>query len=122
MLLLGHKIIESLFIATAILATSVGISAKVLHDLGLIKHKVAHIVLGAAVLDDILALIILALVKGLARGKLNTAEFALLVFESLAFVSFLTIRGPKLAKRITKWLKKLNILRPLVSPIINLQV
>jgi len=109
MLLLGHKTVESLFIATAILATSVGISAKVLQDLGLIKHKVAYIVLGAAVLDDILALIVLALVKGLSRGKLHIAEFVLLVLESLAFVGFLTIRGPKLAKRTTMWLKKLNI-------------
>ena len=109
MLLLGHKIVEGLFIATAILATSVGISAKVLQDLGLIKHKVTYIVLGAAVLDDILALIVLALVKSLARGKFHIAEFLLLVFESLAFVGFLTIRGPKLAKRTTMWLKKLNI-------------
>ena len=109
MLLLGHEIIESLFVATAILATSVGISAKVLKDLGLIKHKVAYIVLGAAVLDDIFALIILALVKGLARGKFQAAEFVLLIMESLVFIGFLTLWGPKLARRTRKWIERINI-------------
>lgn len=109
MLFLGHEIIESLFVATAILATSVGISAKVLKDLGLIKHKVAYIVLGAAVLDDIFALIILALVKGLARGKFQAAEFVLLIMESLVFIGFLTLWGPKLARRTRKWIERINI-------------
>jgi Kef-type K+ transport system membrane component KefB len=105
MMVLGFALVESLFVATAILATSVGISVKVLADLGLIKHKVAYIVLGAAVLDDILALIILALVRGLARGKFDSLEFVLLVIEALVFVGFLTIWGPKLAKRSRKWVE-----------------
>jgi Kef-type K+ transport system membrane component KefB len=109
MILLGYNNIESLFIATAILATSVGITVKVLKDLGLIKHKVAYIVLGAAVLDDILALIVLALVKGLARGEFHTLEFSLLVAESIVFVGFLTLWGPRLAKRTRRWIEKLNI-------------
>jgi Kef-type K+ transport system membrane component KefB len=106
---MGFAFVESLFIATAILATSVGISVKVLQDMGLIKHKVAYIVLGAAVLDDILALIVLAVVKGLARQQFNTLEFSLLVIESLAFVGFLTWWGPRVAKRTRKWVEKLNI-------------
>jgi len=109
MFLIGYEFVESLFIATALLATSVGISVKVLQGLGLIKHKVAYVVLGAAVLDDILALIVLALVKGLAKGEFQTVEFTLLVIESLAFVGFLTLWGPKLARRTSKWIGKLNI-------------
>ena len=109
MLLLGYRMVESLFIATAILATSVGISVKVLQDMGLIKHKVACIVLGAAVLDDILALIVLAVVKGLASGKFQALEFSLLVLESVAFVGFLTVWGPRLAKRTRRWVERLNI-------------
>lgn len=109
MLLAGFEIVESLFVATAILATSVGISVKVLQDLGLIKHRIAYIVLGAAVLDDILALIVLALVRGLARGQFQVAEFVLLVLESLVFVGFLTLWGPKLAKKTRKWVERLNI-------------
>lgn len=106
---LGFPFVESLFIATAILATSVGISVKVLQDMGLIKHKVAYIVLGAAVLDDILALIVLAIVKGLATQEFHVVEISLLVLESIAFVGFLTWWGPKVAKRTRKWVEKLNI-------------
>jgi len=102
---MGFEAVESLFVATAILATSVGISVKVLADMGLIKHKVAYIVLGAAVLDDILALIVLALVRGLARGKFDSLEFLLLVVESMIFVGFLTIWGPRLTKRSRKWVE-----------------
>ena len=109
MLVLGFEMVESLFVGTAILATSVGISVKVLSDMGLIKHKVAYIVMGAAVLDDILALIVLALVRGLARGQFDAVEFVLLVIESLIFVGFLTIWGPKLTKRTKKWVERINI-------------
>ncbi|HUU52190.1 MAG TPA: cation:proton antiporter [Candidatus Heimdallarchaeota archaeon] len=109
MLFIGYEIVESLFIATAILATSVGISVKVLQELGLIKHKVASIILGAAVLDDILALTVLALVKGLAQKQFDVVEFVLLVIESLIFVGFLTIWGPRLARRTRKSVERLNI-------------
>lgn len=109
MFFLGYRVVESLFIATAILATSVGITVKVLQDMGLIRHKVAYIVLGAAVLDDILALIVLAVVKGLAKGEFHFLEFSLLVVESLAFVGFLTLWGPRLARRTRSWVERLNI-------------
>ncbi len=109
MLTLGYEMVESLFIATAIMATSVGISVKVLQELGLIKHKVASIILGAAVLDDILALTVLVLVKGLAQKQFDVVEFVLLVIESLVFVGFLTLWGPRLARRTRRWVERLNI-------------
>lgn len=109
MIVMGFEVVESLFVGTAILATSVGISVKVLSDLGLIKHKVAYIVMGAAVLDDILALIVLALVRGLARGQFDVVEFVLLVVESLIFVGFLTLWGPKLTQRTRKWVERINL-------------
>lgn len=109
MLILGYEMVESLFIATAIMATSVGISVKVLQELGLIKHKVASIILGAAVLDDIIALTVLALVKGLAQKQFDVVEFVLLVIESLVFVGFLTLWGPRLARRTRRSVERLNI-------------
>ncbi len=119
MFFLGYQFVESLFIATAILATSVGVSVKILQDLGLIKQKVAYIIVGAAVLDDIIALIALSLVKGLARGEFQTLEFSLLVIESVAFVGFLTFWGPRLARRTHRWIKRLNIPEgPFVSSVI----
>jgi Kef-type K+ transport system membrane component KefB len=109
MFMMGYEAMESLFVATALLATSVGISVKVLQDMGLVKHRVAMIVLGAAVLDDILALIVLALVRSAAIGEFNILEFSLLVIESLAFIGFLTLWGPKLAQKTKGWIGRLNI-------------
>src|SRR3990170_3421825 len=56
--ILGFSNIPALFIGTAMVATSVGITARVLADMGLIQHRVSRIILGAAILDDILALMV----------------------------------------------------------------
>ncbi len=106
---LGYGTVESLFVTTAILATSVGISVKVLQDMGLIKHRVACIILGAAVLDDILALIALALVRYAALGSFNVTEFVLLVIESAAFIGFLTFWGPQITRRLHGWISRLSM-------------
>ena len=53
----------------ALTATSVGITARVLNDLGRLHEPESRIVLGAAVIDDILGLIILTVVSGLAAGQ-----------------------------------------------------
>jgi Kef-type K+ transport system membrane component KefB len=57
-----------LFIGATLTATSVGITARVLGDMGKIRTQESQIILGAAVLDDVLALVILAIVGGLAAG------------------------------------------------------
>ena len=53
MSLMGYSNIESIFIGTALVATSVGITARVLSDLGFLNAQVARIILGAAIVDDI---------------------------------------------------------------------
>jgi Kef-type K+ transport system membrane component KefB len=57
------------FIAASICATSVGISARVFKDLGTSRTKEAHTILGAAVIDDVLGLLILAVVGGWIRTR-----------------------------------------------------
>ena len=64
--LLGQPQSKSIFVGAAMVATSVGITARVLRDLGVIASTESRIILGAAVIDDILAMIILAVVAGLA--------------------------------------------------------
>ena len=54
----GHSQAESIFLGAAMVATSVGITARVLQDLGVLKTVVATIILGAAVIDDILGMIV----------------------------------------------------------------
>ena len=64
----GDPRIESIFTGAAMVATSVGITAQVLAARGLLDTRAARIILAAAVVDDVLGLIVLALVSDLARG------------------------------------------------------
>jgi len=64
----GASGVEAMFVGTAMVATSVGITARVLSSLGLLETKTARIILGAAVIDDVLGLLILAIVAGAIRA------------------------------------------------------
>lgn len=67
---------EKLFLGATLTATSVGITARVLRDLGKSKTKEGQIIIGAAVFDDILGLIILAVVSAIAAGAGESAQGA----------------------------------------------
>ena len=72
----GGSFAESMFIGAALVATSVGITARVLGALGLLDAPTARIILGAAVIDDILGLIILSLVSAMSTGEISYAGLA----------------------------------------------
>ena len=65
---------EAIYIGTTLTATSIGISVQVLHQLGLVNHKVGRIVVAAAVIDDVLALYLLAIVHGVLTEALSPAR------------------------------------------------
>src|SRR5207253_9272418 len=67
-LLPGSSAYEHAFIATVLCATSVGITARVFKDLGRVQTPEARIVLGAAVIDDVLGLLVLAVVAAVATA------------------------------------------------------
>lgn len=69
---LGIHGVAALVCAAALTATSIGISARVLTDLGRLNTKEGQIVLGAAVLDDVIGLIMLSIVAGIAGGAAVT--------------------------------------------------
>ena len=98
--LLGHPLIESIFVGAAMVATSVGITARVLRDLGVIASTESRIILGAAVIDDILAMIILAVVAGLAAtGSVRPLEIGLIAGQALLFTGFLALVGTGAMRR-----------------------
>jgi len=83
---LGH-----IFIGATLCATSVGITARVLRDLGRLQTRESRIILGAAVIDDVMGLLILAVVAGAIRasaagGALAVADVALIAGKSVAFL------------------------------------
>jgi Kef-type K+ transport system membrane component KefB len=67
-IVLHRSQMQSLFVGATLTATSVAITARVLHDMGRLNTTTGHIILGAAVLDDILGLVILAGLLGLAES------------------------------------------------------
>ncbi|MEX2458181.1 MAG: cation:proton antiporter [Actinomycetota bacterium] len=99
MRLLGFEQVESLFVGAALVATSVGITARVLKDMDRLWRPEARVVLGAAVLDDVLGLAILAVVAGLGEGGLSGGRVALVVGEAVGFVALLILLGPRLVRR-----------------------
>jgi Kef-type K+ transport system membrane component KefB len=79
--------IASVFAGAAMTATSIGITASVFGELGFLKTKEGQIVIGAAVLDDIFGIVILAVVVSLAAGDgLRLAPILKLVLAALVFV------------------------------------
>jgi len=80
-----------IFIGATLCATSVGITARVFKDLGKLNTREARIILGAAVIDDVLGLLILAIVAGAIRaaatgGGLSMMEVAFIALKSFAFL------------------------------------
>lgn len=75
----------SALIGLALAATSIGITSKVLVDLGVLDRPYSRIILGAAVIDDILALILIGVVEGAAGGDASTSILPLIV-GALGFV------------------------------------
>jgi len=95
-----HTTVEAMFIGAAMVATSVGITARVFADLGILDSSVAKVILGAAVIDDILGLLVLAVVVGVGKGAISYVSMALLTLEAAGFIIFLTIIGKGLIPRL----------------------
>src|SRR5574341_630375 len=103
----GH---ESTFVAAAMVATSVGITARVLRDLGALETRAARVILGAAVFDDILGMLVLAIVTGLAaHGSLQWVLLGILVVEALAFALFMIYVAPRVLRRVQPRVERLSL-------------
>jgi Kef-type K+ transport system membrane component KefB len=100
---------ESTFVATAMVATSVGITARVMGDLQVLQTRAAKIILTAAVFDDILGMVLLAVVAGLAAaGGVNYAQLIVLGVESFAFALFMIFIAPRVIRRMRGGLQKMS--------------
>jgi len=89
-----------LFIGAVLCATSVGITARVLKDLGKMQRKESQIILGAAVIDDVLGLLILAVVAGVIAAAESGQPLEVVAVVKLA-VAALVLLGGSLALGVT---------------------
>jgi Kef-type K+ transport system membrane component KefB len=109
MKLRGNVTSESVFVGAAMVATSVGITARVFADLHLLSTETAKIILGAAVFDDILGMLLLAVVGGIASGGVNWLHMGVLIGEATGFALFMMFVAPRIVRRIEPGVEHLSI-------------
>src|SRR3954451_7790537 len=108
MKLRGDVSTEAVFVGAAMVATSVGITARVLGDLHVLSAQNAKIILGAAVFDDILGMVLLAVVAGLAGNGLQWMHLGVLIAEAVAFAIFMIFIAPRIVRRIQPGVEHLS--------------
>ena len=111
---LGYGAMISIFLGATLTATSVGITARVLSDLGHLQDRESQVILGAAVIDDILGLILLTIVGALSRGEdltvLGVAKTTLIAF---GFVVVAIVLGNWLAPALISLITRLRVAKAL---------
>lgn len=107
----GGSVEVALFIGAAMTATSVGITARVFSDLGLMDGDEARVVVGAAVVDDIIGLVILAVVAGVlgGTGELVGTELLGIGLRVLVFLVVSVGLGTLLMPRLLRVLSLLRV-------------
>lgn len=109
LLLPGMERNAYLFIGATLAATSVGITGRVFRDLGKLGTPAARIVLGAAVIDDVLGLVILAVVSSLVQsGSVGVGEVGWIVGKAVLFLSGSIWLGRLVAPYSSRWLARLD--------------
>ncbi|MDD2410252.1 MAG: cation:proton antiporter [Candidatus Methanomethylophilaceae archaeon] len=95
---------HAMYMAAAMVATSVGVTAKVIMDMRASNTKEARIIVGAAVIDDVLGMIVLAIVAGMASADgTSILGIARIVFISVSFVLAVFFFCNSCTPRIASW-------------------
>ncbi len=112
--LLGFPLMVSVLLGASLTATSVGITARVLSDLGHLHDNESQVVLGAAVIDDVIGLVILTIVSTLAQGgELSIVGVGRVILIAFGFVFLAIFIGSKLAPYLIRAIEKIDIARGL---------
>ena len=103
----GRPTNEALFVGTALTATSVGITARVLADLGHLRTTIARVILGAAVFDDVLGILMLAVISGVTTEMgVSPVQIVVLTVEAVAFCGLSILIGRPAVHRLSPYLSR----------------
>ena len=98
---------KSLFVAAAFVATSAGITARVLQELGVLQRVESKVILGAAVIDDILAMLLLGVVVSLQGGKgFDPMHLVIVLGGAIGFIAVIGWGGTRVMRWNSTWLEK----------------
>jgi Kef-type K+ transport system membrane component KefB len=109
---LSYRTEEALFIGAAMVATSVGITARVLSDIGKLQTSEARIILGAAVIDDVLGILVLSAVLAILGEGRSPLEIVGLIIVSFTFMVVVVAAGVLGVRRISVHFERLHIHNP----------
>lgn len=117
MLIFNVPAIPAIFAGAALTATSIGITSKVLSEIGYLKSKEGQIIVGAAVIDDVLGIIVLAVVASLAKtGEVNVLNVIYLIISATVFLLGSIFLGNFFNKTFVAIVEKLQTRGQLVIP------
>jgi len=102
---------SSIFIGTAATATSIAITANVLEEMGKLQTKVARAIMGAAIIDDILALLALTISEQLVTGSLQSLTILAGLGKAVAFLVIGAIPARMLLRRVMLWFDDTRVAR-----------
>ncbi len=103
------------FVGATLCATSVGITARVLKDLGKTDAKESRIIMGAAVIDDVMGLVILAAVSGIIRAadkggaQISALDISFIVVKAVGFLVIALWIGSRVSPRMFSIASRLNV-------------
>jgi Kef-type K+ transport system membrane component KefB len=102
----GATVLQALFMAMGLSVTALAVGARVLQDMEIHHSKVGHIIIGAAIVDDILALVSFSVLAGLAQtGQVDPSGILILLAEVAGFFGVTIILGHFVLPRFTRRLK-----------------
>ena len=112
----GFETLTAIFVGAALTATSIGITSRVLSDLGMLKSREGQIILGAAVADDVLGLVVLAVVSQIAAtGSVATGDALKAAGLSFAFLLVALVVGIPLGRILVRFVGKARVRGVLVA-------
>lgn len=99
----------SIFIGTALTATSIAITANVLREMGKLQTETAKAIIGADVMDDVLALLALSVSEGIVSGELSSISLLITTAKAIGFIIIGVLIGKILLSRLIVWIDKTRI-------------
>ncbi|MBD2307098.1 cation:proton antiporter [Chroococcidiopsis sp. FACHB-1243] len=117
MIWFGVPAVPAIFAGAALTATSIGITSKVLSELGTLNSREGQIILGAAVIDDVLGIIVLAVVASLAKtGEVDVGNVIYLIISATGFLLGAILLGNVFNKTFVTVVDRLKTRGELVIP------
>jgi Kef-type K+ transport system membrane component KefB len=96
---------EALFLGVVFTATSIGITVRLLRDMGKLHNPIGLTVLGAGIVDDMVAVILLSVVLNILSGGVDAVGIGIVVVKAITFWAVIVLFGLKVMKKIIDTIK-----------------